>query len=167
MHIKTTCEQRSFNMKKLFLIASLLISLTSANVLAQEKKITAETEQPKNIVDQMLEEAKERGETVLRSCIVDCDGVAAREGVESGKVIELPQPTYPPIARAAHATGAVEVKVIIDVDGSVIAAASISGHPLLQGASVGAARNARFTPTKLNGQPVKVVGVIQYNFVIL
>jgi outer membrane biosynthesis protein TonB len=58
------------------------------------------------------------------------------------------------------------VKVIIDVDGTVIAAASISGHPLLQGASVNAARNARFSPTKVNGQAVKVVGVIEYNFVI-
>jgi len=57
------------------------------------------------------------------------------------------------------------VKVLIDVDGTVIAAASVSGHPLLQAAAVNAARNARFTPTKVNGQPVKVVGVIQYNFI--
>jgi len=73
-------------------------------------------------------------------------------------------PAHPPIARAANATGTVEVKVIIDVDGKVIAAASISGHPLLQGASVSAARYARFTPAKYNGEPVKVVGVIPYTF---
>ena len=73
-------------------------------------------------------------------------------------------PAHPPIARAANATGTVEVKVIIDVDGKVIAAASISGHPLLQGASVSAARDARFTPAKYNGEPVKVVGVIPYTF---
>ena len=152
-------------MRKLFLIASLLISLTSVNAFAQEKKPT-ETEQPKNAVDQLLDEAKAHGELILGSCLVDCEGVAVREGVESGKVIELPKPAYPPIAAAAHASGPVEVKVIIDIDGTVIAAASISGHPLLQSAAVGAARKARFTPTKLNGQPVKVVGVIEYNFVV-
>jgi len=140
----------------------------SVNVLAQEKLTTqTATEQPKNAVDQALAQAKERGETILPSCLVDCEGVAVPQGVEAGKVIELPKPAYPPIARAAHASGAVEVKVIIDVDGNVIAAASISGHPLLQAAAVSAATEARFTPTKLNGEPVKVVGVIQYNFVIM
>lgn len=59
----------------------------------------------------------------------------------------------------------VQVQVLIDVDGTVIAAAAVSGHPLLFGASVAAARNARFSPTKFNGEPVKVTGVISYNFV--
>ena len=155
-------------MRKLFLIASLVTCFMSVNVLAQEKLTTqTATEQPKNAVDQALAQAKERGETILPSCLVDCEGVAVPQGVEAGKVIELPKPAYPPIARAAHASGAVEVKVIIDVDGNVIAAASISGHPLLQAAAVSAATEARFTPTKLNGEPVKVVGVIQYNFVIM
>ena len=152
-------------MRKVFLIASLLICLTSVNAFAQDKTTTG-TEQPKNAVDKLLEEAKERGETILGTCLVDCDGVAIPDGVESGRVLELPKPVYPPIAMAAHASGTVGVKVIIDVDGNVIAAASISGHPLLQGAAVNAARNARFAPTKVNGQPVKVVGVIQYNFVV-
>jgi len=47
----------------------------------------------------------------------------------------------------------------------VISAKAISGHPLLQAASVSAAQGAQFTPTKLNGEPVKVKGVITYNFV--
>jgi protein TonB len=86
-------------------------------------------------------------------------------GVLNGKAISLPKPAYPPIARAAHASGTVVVQVTIDENGSVIAAHAVSGHPLLQGAAVGAARQARFSPTKLSGQPVKVTGVIQYNFV--
>ena len=86
-------------------------------------------------------------------------------GVLNGKAISLPKPAYPPIARAAHAAGTVVVQVTIDENGSVIAAHAVSGHPLLQGAAVGAARQARFSPTKLSGQPVKVTGVIQYNFV--
>jgi len=86
-------------------------------------------------------------------------------GVLNGKAISLPKPSYPPIARAAHASGTVVVQVLIDENGSVVSAHAVSGHPLLQGAAVGAARQARFSPTKLSGQPVKVTGVIQYNFV--
>src|SRR5215475_8727738 len=86
-------------------------------------------------------------------------------GVLNGKAISLPKPPYPPIAKAAHASGTVVVQVLIDENGNVVAAHAVSGHPLLQSAAVGAARQARFSPTKLSGQPVKVTGVIQYNFV--
>ena len=86
-------------------------------------------------------------------------------GVLNGKAISLPKPAYPAIARAAHASGTVVVQVLIDENGSVVSAHAVSGHPLLQGAAVGAARQAKFSPTKLSGQPVKVTGVIQYNFV--
>ena len=86
-------------------------------------------------------------------------------GVLNGKAISLPKPAYPPIAKAAHASGTVVVQVLIDENGSVVSARAISGHPLLQAVAVGAARQARFSPTKLSGQPVKVTGVIQYNFV--
>jgi TonB family protein len=86
-------------------------------------------------------------------------------GVLNGKAISLPLPAYPAIARAAHASGAVTVEVTIDEEGNVIAARAVSGHPLLQASSVSAAREAKFAPTRLNGEPVKVTGVIIYNFV--
>ncbi|MDQ3666350.1 MAG: TonB family protein [Acidobacteriota bacterium] len=86
-------------------------------------------------------------------------------GVLNGKAISLPKPAYPPIARQAHASGTVVVQVTIDENGNVISARAVSGHPLLQAVSVGAARGAKFSPTKLSGQPVKVTGVITYNFV--
>jgi periplasmic protein TonB len=86
-------------------------------------------------------------------------------GVLNGKAISLPKPSYPPIARAAHAAGTVVVQVTIDENGAVVSASAVSGHPLLTQAAVNAARQARFSPTKLSGQPVKVTGVIQYNFV--
>lgn len=40
----------------------------------------------------------------------------------------------------------------------------ISGHPLLRQAAEQAAKNAKFAPTMLSGQAVKVVGIITYNF---
>ncbi|HEY0079411.1 MAG TPA: TonB family protein [Pyrinomonadaceae bacterium] len=87
-------------------------------------------------------------------------------GVLNGKAISKPQPPYPAIARAARASGTVTVQIVVDEGGRVISAQAVSGHPLLQQAAVAAARQARFTPTLLSGQPVKVSGVITYNFVL-
>lgn len=86
-------------------------------------------------------------------------------GVLNGKATSLPKPPYPPAARAVRASGAVSVQVLIDESGSVVSATAVSGHPLLRAAAVQAARSARFSPTQLSGQPVKVSGVITYNFV--
>ena len=119
-------------------------------------------------MDRAIEEAKAHGETVVGACVQDCGNGSANESkdeVEFGKVLEMPKPNYPPIARAAHASGTVEVQVLIGLDGTVVAAAAINGHPLLQAAAVGAARQSRFTQPKINGQPVMVAGVMQYNFV--
>ncbi len=85
-------------------------------------------------------------------------------GVLNGKAISLPQPPYPPVAKAAKASGTVVVQVLIDEDGNVITASAVSGHPLLLATSVAAARAAKFSPTKLGGEPVKVNGVITYRF---
>src|SRR5215208_3783159 len=87
-------------------------------------------------------------------------------GVLNGKAISKPQPAYPPIAKAARASGTVTVQILVDESGRVVSASAVSGHPLLQQAAVAAARQARFSPTLLSGQPVKVSGVITYNFVL-
>lgn len=86
-------------------------------------------------------------------------------GVLNGKATSLPKPPYPPAARAVRASGAVSVQVLIDESGNVVSATAVSGHPLLRAAAVQAARGARFSPTMLSGQAVKVSGVITYNFV--
>lgn len=86
-------------------------------------------------------------------------------GVLNGKAISLPKPPYPPAAAAVRAQGAVTVSVTLDEDGNVIAASAVSGHPLLRAAAVEAARGAKFSPTLLEGTPVKVTGVLVYNFI--
>jgi TonB family protein len=85
-------------------------------------------------------------------------------GVLNGKATSLPVPVYPQAARSARASGVVTVEVVIDGSGKVISAKATSGHSLLQQAAVQAAQQARFTPTLLSGQPVKITGVINYNF---
>jgi TonB family protein len=87
-------------------------------------------------------------------------------GVLNGKAISKPEPTYPAIAKAARAQGTVVVQVVVDEEGNVISASAASGHPLLQPAAIAAARQAKFAPYKLNGQPVKVTGTLTYNFVL-
>jgi TonB family protein len=92
-------------------------------------------------------------------------GASITGGVLNGRALHLAQPTYPAIARQAHVSGTVLVQVLIDESGNVVSARAIEGHPLLQGVSVAAARESKFSPTKLCGEPVRVNGVIQYNFV--
>jgi TonB family protein len=86
-------------------------------------------------------------------------------GVLNGKAVSLPKPDYPQAAWDAHVSGTVTVQVLIDERGNVIEATAVSGHPLLQAAAVEAARHAKFSPTFLSRQPVKVTGVVTYNFV--
>jgi Ca-activated chloride channel family protein len=85
-------------------------------------------------------------------------------GVLNGKAVSLPKPVYPLAAKDMGAAGVVTVEVMVDETGKVISARALSGHPLLQTACVNAARLARFSPTILSGQAVKVLGTITYTF---
>ena len=75
------------------------------------------------------------------------------------------KPIYPPPARAAGASGTVTVRIVFDESGKVIWARAVSGHPLLQKAAEDAAWHTTFPPMKVRGEPVKVSGVLMYNFV--
>ncbi|MEP6913250.1 MAG: energy transducer TonB [bacterium] len=86
--------------------------------------------------------------------------------VLNGLAISLPKPAYPSIARQARVQGAVNVQVLIDETGKVISAKAVSGSPLLMLAAQQAAFGARFSPTQLGDQAVKVSGVITYNFML-
>lgn len=85
-------------------------------------------------------------------------------GVLNGKAISLPKPEYPSAARAVRAGGAVNVEVIIDEKGNVTSANAVSGHPLLRSSTEKAAKGAKFSPFKKDDVPVKVSGILVYNF---
>jgi protein TonB len=89
---------------------------------------------------------------------------AVSAGVLNGKAIEMPKPVYPETARRAKLTGIVTVEVMIDASGKVIGARAVSGPEMLRDAAERAARQAKFTPALLSGQPVRVAGLINYNF---
>ena len=61
----------------------------------------------------------------------------------------------------------VSVEVILDESGKVVSATATSGPTILRDAAVQAALRAKFSPTKLSGQPVKVSGVINYKFALV
>ncbi len=82
-------------------------------------------------------------------------------GVLNGKAIYMPLPELP----TGEASGVVMVQVLVDEQGAVIDARAVSGPNHLQPLAVNAARLARFSPTMLLGEPVKVSGTLSYNFV--
>ncbi len=88
-------------------------------------------------------------------------------GLLQGSAIKKVSPPYPPIARAARAAGKVEVQVTISEQGEVIEAIAVSGHPLLRDAAVNAAKQWVFKPTELSGVPVKVQGILAFNFTLV
>jgi len=88
------------------------------------------------------------------------------KGPITGLAISLPKPNYPAMAKQIRLQGQVSVQVLVDEYGKVVSAKALNGHPLLLVEAQRAAMQARFAPTKLSGEPVKVSGVITYNFVL-
>ena len=85
-------------------------------------------------------------------------------GVLNGAAIYLPPPMYPETAKRMRTSGLVTVEVVIDESGKVISATAENGPSTLRESAIQAALRARFSPTKLSGQPVKVFGTISYKF---
>lgn len=84
-------------------------------------------------------------------------------GVLNDLAIELPQPD-PDAAMDANASGTVTVEVIVNEKGTVSTSSVVSGPTSLWRAAGEAARKARFDPPLHNGKPVKVAGVLTYEF---
>jgi TonB family protein len=120
---------------------------------SQPKQIeeTRKAEPPPPLIKKTLVETKQKS-------------IVVSDGVVNGKAKYLPKPIYTAAAKAVKAGGDVNVQVTIDEVGSVISAKAVGGHPLLKFEAEKAARDAKFHPTLLSNQPVKVSGVIVYKF---
>jgi len=94
----------------------------------------------------------------------------AREAVRVGGAVTAPTkivdvtPVYPPIAQAAGVEGLVIIQATIGVDGRVTNATVLRPAPLLEEAALNAVRQWRYTPTRLNGEPVAVVMTVTVSF---
>ena len=89
-----------------------------------------------------------------------------RKEIINGDAISLPKPPYPAMAKQMRIQGTVSVQVLIDERGKVVSAKPVSGNPFLIREAQNAAYQARFSPTFIGDQPVKVSGLITYNFVL-
>jgi hypothetical protein len=76
----------------------------------------------------------------------------------SEKALRLPAPLNTGIP------GVVTVRVLIGESGKVVAAGAVRGRLLLHAPSRMAACEARFPPTTVDGKPIKVTGIITYEF---
>jgi TonB family protein len=157
---------------------------TFMNVAADEYKLTVSKQGFKKTLETFSNECVWLDEQNTRSLIVFLWKGDSKQKVEFGKsgskggyyevkgekpinngAVLLVRPVFPRAARAVKAYGAVNVQVTINELGYVISAEAIDGHPLLRSAAVEAAKKSKFRMTFLEGFPVKVTGVIVYNFV--
>lgn len=135
---------------------------TSAPV--NDKPAASSNEQAKNRSDKPVE--SKSGEELASKPVIKPLLKPVSGGVLNGKALSLPKPSYPIAAKNTRMSGQVVVEVVIDVNGKVISARALSGPGLLQQAAVQAAYQAKFSPTLVSDQPVKVVGTISYNFAL-
>ena len=84
-------------------------------------------------------------------------------GIINARASFLPKPIYPQEAKDFCAKGKVEVEVLLDERGNVIEAKAISGDELLRDSAVEAVKQAKFN-VQGDWQPVKIRGIIVYNF---
>lgn len=82
---------------------------------------------------------------------------------EPRKLVDV-APVYPDIARAARVEGLVILEATIDERGLVTDARVLRSVPLLDAAALAALKQWRYTPTLLNGVPVRVLMTVTFRF---
>jgi protein TonB len=81
------------------------------------------------------------------------------------KVVDVP-PTYPEMALRIRVEGLVIIEATIDERGNVIDARILKSVNLLDAAALAAVRQWKFTPARLNGEPLPVVMTVTMNFIL-
>jgi periplasmic protein TonB len=76
--------------------------------------------------------------------------------IESSKLSYRVDPVYPVLPRQLGRSGRVELRAVISEDGTIESLEAVGGDPMFFASAMQAVRQWRYTPTLLNGQPVKV-----------
>lgn len=94
----------------------------------------------------------------------------SEQPVQVGSLLERAtqkvNPSYPQTAKMARITGVVKVYLEIDEKGAVKVVQSTDGPQMLKQAAAEAAKRWKFRPTVIGGQPVRVVGFLNFNFTL-
>jgi TonB family protein len=139
----------------------LILALSLFGCLTERLGMKAETAETHQRIEQLAARAEKRE----REAAQESGDKSAHSRVLNGKALSKPQPPYPEAAKRRGVAGMVKVFVSVDENGSVVEAHPC-GHPLLWESTLRAAYAARFSPTLLDGKPVKVRGVITYKFIL-
>jgi protein TonB len=93
-------------------------------------------------------------------------GPALRVGgdIREPRRVQGVSPIYPELARRARIQGKVVLECVIDTDGRVTDLRVVSGHPLLADSAADALRRWVYSPTTLNGQPIRVILTVTVTF---
>lgn len=126
---------------------------TTTNTVAETRSAQA-SQSPADTNTQPSESAKAQ------------DGKPVNVGSLIDKATQKVNPSYPQTAKGARITGVVTVFIEVDPTGAVSTAQSTTGPIMLRQAAVDAARRWKFRPTLVDGQPVRVVGYINFNFTL-
>jgi len=84
----------------------------------------------------------------------------------NGKAAKLPKPVLASTIKWDGSDGLVNVKVTIDEAGKIVSAKAESGNEVLREASEKAALKTKFKIRQSKENPVRIVGVITYNFTL-
>ncbi len=84
--------------------------------------------------------------------------------VDPCQLIHSVQPVYPDAAKKLGVEGDVELRLVVAADGTVGNISLVSGAPSLASAAMDAARQFRYKPAMLNGQPIETVQTVDMSF---
>lgn len=94
----------------------------------------------------------------------DAGPVRVSSGVAAGSLLDRTTPAYPPIAKAAHVSGAVLLHAVISKAGTIESLQVLAGPEMLRASALDAVRQWRYRPYLLNGEPTEVETTITVNF---
>jgi protein TonB len=90
--------------------------------------------------------------------------IPVSSSLQESKLIFKVDPIYPGIAIHARVSGTVILVATIDEEGNVTDLKVLAGHPLLTKSAVEAVSRWKYSPTILNGEPVKVSATVTVVF---
>jgi len=97
---------------------------------------------------------------------VDPAQVRVGGDIKEPKKIKDVKPVYPETAKATNIQGIMIIEIIIGTDGSVNEAKVLRPVPELDRAAIDAVMQWKYTPTLLNGEPVKVIMTVTVTFTL-
>ena len=93
-------------------------------------------------------------------------GSAVAGAVQSGRLIHMMTPIYPPAAVEAHISGVVTIEARIGKDGRIVETNVVSGPLALRRVAQYAVKRWRYEPTLLNGKPIERVAQVDLSFIL-